>query len=819
MLYKDKNQPVEKRVEDLISRMTLEEKVAQCCGDLPVSVIDRGKVDKDALREHFSAGLGRITQYSTVGLISPESIARISNEIQKFFVEETRLGIPVIFQSESLCGYPGAGGTLFPAMINVASTWEPELAEEMTRVIKEETEAVGIKQVMSPVIDVSRDPRWGRTYETFGEDPYLISQMGIHYIQGMQQDKENGVACIAKHFLGYAETQGGINMTAERIGDRELYEVFATPFEAAVKEADVDGMMASYSDVDGIPVIANKKIAKDLLRDTMGFEGMLTSDGAAVTKLYEFQKIGKSYEEAAFLAMRAGTDTEIPVGNGFRKLPEYVRAGKLDEKRIDEACRRVLTTKFKYGLFDHPYIDESQAAGKMSNEAKWNLVEKITEESITLLENKDNILPLSPAGKKIAVIGPHGGDRREPISGYTYPSYIEIIKAMNSDRDVSDITFNGVVDEQKKNEKSTGKRKTPFTSEIYSDAEWAGMGTMETVLEKEYRVRTLAEALADAVKDSGATVTYAEGCKVIDDSKVGFPEARKAAEDSDLVIMTLGGNCGWFGTTGGEGKDRQYLDLPGVQQQLLEEVAKAGKPMILILYGPGIFAAGWAKDHVQAIIQAWLPGVKGAEALTKVLLGEKNPGGKLPVTVPASVGQVPIYYNHRAGSGYDSEKGNLIMGSGYVDGTNFPLYYFGYGLSYTTFELSGFEIAKKQVATDGVITVSCKVKNTGEREGDETIQLYTHFKDAWVTRPVKQLSGFARVKLAAGEEKKVTFYLDTAQLGYYNEEMEFAVEPGRLDIMVGTSSKDIAFEDTIELTGEKRNLMGSRAYTCPTEVR
>ena len=321
------------------------------------------------------------------------------------------------------------------------------------------------------------------------------------------------------------------------------------------------------------------------------------------------------------------------------------------------------------------------------------------------------------------------------------------------------------------------------------------------------------------MKDSGATVTYAEGCKVIDDSKVGFPEARKAAEDSDLVIMTLGGNCGWFGTTGGEGKDRQYLDLPGVQQQLLEEVAKAGKPMILILYGPGIFAAGWAKDHVQAIIQAWLPGVKGAEALTKVLLGEKNPGGKLPVTVPASVGQVPIYYNHRAGSGYDSEKGNLIMGSGYVDGTNFPLYYFGYGLSYTTFELSGFEIAKKQVATDGVITVSCKVKNTGEREGDETIQLYTHFKDAWVTRPVKQLSGFARVKLAAGEEKKVTFYLDTAQLGYYNEEMEFAVEPGRLDIMVGTSSKDIAFEDTIELTGEKRNLMGSRAYTCPTEVR
>ncbi len=818
MLYKDKNQPVEKRVEDLLSRMTLEEKVAQCCGDLPVSVIDRGKVDKEALKEHFSNGHGRFTQFSTVGLVSPESIARISNEIQRFFVEETRLGIPVIFQSESLCGYPGAGGTLFPAMVNVAATWEPELAEEMTRVIREETRAVGIKEVMSPVIDVSRDPRWGRTYETFGEDPYLISQMGVQYVKGMQSDKEDGVACIAKHFLGYGETQGGINMTAERIGDRELYEVFATPFEAVVKEADIDGMMASYSDVDGIPVIANKKIARDLLRNTMGFKGLLTSDASAVTKLYEFHKIGKSYEEAALLAMKAGTDTEIPVGAGFRKLPEYVRAGKLDESRIDEACRRVLTTKFQYGLFDHPYIDEAQVKEKMANEDKWALVEKITEESVVLLKNQDGLLPLDLAGKKVAVIGPHGGDRREPVSGYTYPSYIEIIRAMNSDRDVSGITFNGVVDAQVQNKKGPAKRKTPFTSEVYSDAEWAGMVSMDDVLKNDYHIVTLAEALQEETRDLGTTVTYARGCNVIDDSTEGFSEARKAAEDSDIVIMTLGGNCGWFGTTGGEGKDRQYLDLPGVQQQLLEEVAKAGKPMILILYGPGIFAAGWAYEHAAAVIQAWLPGVKGAEALTKVLTGKKNPGGKLPVTIPVSVGQVPIYYNHRTGSGYGSDKGNLIMGSGYVDGSSHPMYYFGYGLSYTTFQLSDFSIEEKTVSTDGTIRISCRIENTGSREGDETIQLYTHFKDAWVTRPVKQLCGFKRVSLKAGEAKNVAFELSTAQLGYYNEDMEFGVEPGRLEVMVGTSSEDIAYTDTVELTGEKRNLMGKRVYTCPVKV-
>lgn len=815
-LYRDKSQPVEKRVEDLLSRMTLEEKAAQCCGDLPVSVVDRGTVDKEALKSRFSDGLGRFTQYSTVGLTSPKTIARISNEIQRFFVEETRLGIPVLFQSESLCGYPGAGGTLFPAMINLASTWEPELAEAMTEIIREETMAVGIKQVMSPVIDVSRDPRWGRTYETFGEDPYLISQMGIRYIRGMQKDKENGVACIAKHFLGYAETQGGLNMTAERIGDRELYEVFATPFEAAAKEADLAGMMASYSDVDGIPVIANKKIAKELLRDTMGFTGMLISDGAAVTKLYDYQKIGKSYEEAAFLAMRAGTDTEIPVGEGFRRLPDYVRAGKLDEARLDEACRRVLTTKFEYGLFDHPYLDEEEAAAHMASPEKWELTERIAGDSVILLKNEDHLLPLDLKGKKIAVIGPHGGSMREPISGYTYPSYIEIIKAMNSGRDQEDITFHGVMDEQKKRGK---KNKTAFTSEIYSDSEWNSLGTMESVLEQEYRVKTLVQVLKEKGQAGGVKVCWEPGCTVTGTSTEGFAKARKAAEESDLVILTLGGNCGWFGTTGGEGKDRQSLDLPGVQQQLLEEVAGAGKPMVLILYGPGVFSVRWAKERVPAILQAWLPGVRGAEALAKILTGEQAPGGKLPVTIPASVGQVPIYYNHRTGSGYGSDKGNLIMGSGYVDGPSAPLYEFGYGLSYTEFSLFGFEIPKKQVPTDGVLTLSCKVKNTGDREGDEVIQLYTRFADAWVTRPVKQLTGFRRVRLTPGEEKTVTFSVNAAQLGYYNEEMEFAVEPGRLEVMVGTSSERIAFSDSVELTGEKNLALGRRSYTCRAEEK
>ena len=354
MLYKDASQPVEVRVEDLLSRMTLEEKAAQLCGDLAASFIEDGKLSHDALVEKFKDGHGRITQYSLVGLVDPEQIAKITNQLQDFFVNETRLGIPVALQSENLCGYPGAGGTLFPSQMNVGSTWEPELAEEMSSIIGQESRAVGITSAMSPVIDVSRDPRWGRTYETYGEDQYLISQMGIHYVRGMQNQ---GVSCIAKHFLGYAETQAGLNTATTRLNDRELYEVFATPFEAADKEAGLDAMMANYAEIDGLPIIDNKKIARDLLRGTMGFEGMLTSDGAAVLKSFNYFKVADSYMEAGLLAKKAGCDTEIPVGESFRNLPNYVRSGELDEALLDESVRRILTIKFKRGLFENPYCE------------------------------------------------------------------------------------------------------------------------------------------------------------------------------------------------------------------------------------------------------------------------------------------------------------------------------------------------------------------------------------------------------------------------------------------------------------------------------
>lgn len=815
-IYKDSSRPVKERVEDLLSRMTLEEKASQLCGNLPASVIVDGEVDAERLHQ-FADGLGRITQYSLVGLVSPEKIADATNKIQRYFVEETRLGIPVALQSENLCGYPGQGGTLFPAMINLASTWEPELAKDMAEIIGEESRAVGITSAMSPVVDVSRDPRWGRTYETFGEDPYLISQMGIQYIRGMQGE---GVACIAKHFLGYAETQAGLNIAATRMNDRELYEVFATPFEAADKEAHVSGMMASYSEIDGIPVGANKKIARELLRGTMGFEGMLTSDGAGIWKIYDYFKLSGTYEEAGLLAKKGGLDTEIPVGNAYRALPGFVREGRLPEALLDESVRRILTIKFEYGLFENPYTDAGKAAGAMRNPEKESLSRRIAGESITLLKNEDGLLPLAP-GRRLAVIGPHGDNLRYPVSGYTYPAYIEMLEATR--KGDSQVTFQGIIDEEKKlkdEQKAPKKGRKPagvFSTmfDTFSEGDIKALGDMNQVLRDLHTV-SLKEALEERFD-----VVYAEGCSIIGDSEEGFAEAVEAAEGSDVVVMALGGNCGWVNVTGGEGKDRCRLDLPGVQQKLLEAVAAVGKPVVLVLYGPGCFAVPWAAERIPAILQAWMPGPYAGVSLAEIIDGRRNPEGKLPVTVPRSVGQVPVYYNHKIGSGYTSGRDNAmaaIFSGGYVDEDCLPLYYFGHGLSYTRFELKDFQ-ADREVAIGGTLRASCRVKNVGDREGAQVVQLYQRFVDAHVTRPNKQLAGFGKVRLAPGQEKEIVFSLDTAQLGYYNEDMEFVVEPGRLIVSFAVSAEKAEHVAEVRLTGEAMNVAGKRAYTCGVQIR
>lgn len=810
-IYKNADYTVDERVEDLLSRMTLEEKAAQLCGDLPFELAKLGEGMEEALKEKYPDGHGRFTQYSIVGLADPVKIAEFTNRVQKYFVEETRLGIPVALQTENLCGYPSMGGTLFPAQVNVGCTWEPELVKEMTKIISRESRAVGINSAMSPVIDVARDPRWGRTYETYGEDPYLISQMGIHYIQGMQGEKKDGVACVAKHFLGYSETQGGLNTAATRLNNRELYEVFATPFEAAMREADVSSVMANYAEIDGMCVVANRAIAYDLLRDTMKFEGILTSDGAGILKTLTDFHIADTYEEAGYLAKKAGTDTEIPVGGSFKQLPKYVRSGQLEEAVLDESVRRVLKVKFEYGLFENPYVDVEKVKAAMTNGAKAGLSEKIAAKSLVLLKN-NGVLPLRE-GTKVAVIGPHGDSLRYPVSGYTFPAYVEMLTAGAAGNE--SVSFNGIADEAAKAKES--QAENPFSAffSALTEEDKERIGDMNSVL------RSMGAASLKDVLSQRFEVRYAKGCDITGLDESGIPEAVEAAKESDVVVFACGGNSGWVNVTGGEGKDRCKLGLPGVQQKLLEALWKTGKKIVMVLYGPGIFATPWACEHVDGMIEAFMPGPAAGKVIADVLDGTANPGGKMTMTVPRSVGQVPVTYNHRTGSGYSGTGGStasVIFSGGYVDEDNSPLFCFGHGLSYTSFRLWDFHIEETTVPTDGKIVVSCKVKNTGDREGDEVVQLYYHTKKAHVIRPVKQLAGFKRLSLNAGEEKKITFTLDTAQLGYYNEDMEFVVEPTVMDVMVGTSAHDILFTGEVVLTGKKRNLMGSRSYTCGVEV-
>lgn len=814
-LYKDPSRPVAERVEDLLARMTLEEKAAQLCGDLPASFIVDGKVSLEALRRKFPDGHGRFTQYSMVGIVDPQQIAEISNEVQRYFVEQTRLGIPVALQTENLCGYPAAGGTLFPAQINVGATWEPELAGQMAAVIGQESRAVGINSAMSPVIDVSRDPRWGRTYETYGEDPYLISRMGVEYVKGMQGADKEGVACIAKHFLGYADSQSGLNCAVSRINDRELYEVFATPFEAAANEADVSGMMANYGEIDGICVGANPKYARTLLRDTMKFRGMLTSDGAAIMKMYNYFHLAPTYKEAGLLAKKGGLDTEIPIGNAYRQLPDYVREGKLDEALLDESVRRVLTIKFEYGLFEHPYVDEGKVQVSMTSPEKRELSRTIAEKSITLLKN-DGVLPLKK-GLKLAVVGPHADNLRYPISGYTYPAYIEMMKAGASDS--SSVTFNGMADEAAANKQENGfGAANPFaaTMAMFSPEEQAALSDLPTVL-----AHMGARSLRDVLSDRFA-VTYAEGCKIIGSDTAGFDAAVEAAREADVIVAAMGGNCGWVNVTGGEGKDRSSLDLPGVQQQLLEALCATGKPVVLVLYGPGVFALPWAAEHTAAMVQAFMPGAEAGRVVADVLDGTVNPGGHLTFTIPHHIGQIPLVYNHRMGSGYNTARdasANMIFSGGYVDNTDRPLFPFGHGLSYTTFEVEDFALSADTLPTDGSIQARCRITNTGSRPGDQVLQLYYHFSGAHVIRPCMQLVGFVRVSLAPGESKQVAFTLQAAQLGYYNEEMAFVVEPGPAELSLGTSSADLCGTRAFQITGAPVDLLGRRSYACEVSVQ
>ena len=797
--YKDSSLDINTRVADLLNRMTLPEKVAQlgsCYGPL---LLGKQGADPEKMAIHIGQGMGHISRIGGFMNLPPEAIATLVNGIQKYLVNQTRLGIPAICHEECLSGYQGARGTTFPQMIGAAATWEPELIEQMTALVKDQMLVIGARQGLSPVLDVARDPRWGRTEETFGEDPYLISQMGIAYVRGLQGKNLNaGVIATGKHFLGYSLTEGGLNWAPAQIPPRELYEVFATPFEAAIQAAGLASVMNSYSEIDGIPVGVSEEILTDLLRDQMGFDGLVVSDYGTIEAAFNYHHISTDLQGAGIQALQAGIDIELATTAGYGELlVDAVQKGLVSESLVDRSVRRVLAAKFKLGLFENPYAQVDQVPEVFSHPQNREVARRMAQKSITLLKNDNDLLPLSKDLNSIAVIGPNADSVRNLLGDYSFVGQIESVVALTSSGAAGDESV----------DKSEVDAFMAMFKEII-EAEHEDVFT----LKNHPNIKSVLTGIKEIVSEK-TQIHYTKGCEVTGDDKAGFDEAVAAAQDAQIALLVLGDKSG-LGTEGttGEGRDRVSLQLPGVQQELLEAVVATGTPVVLVLINGRPLATSWAAEHVPAILEAWLPGEEGGPAIAEVLFGDVNPGGKLPITIPRSVGQVPIYYGHKPSGG------RSYMTDHYIDSPATPLYPFGFGLSYTQFEFSNLQISPNQVDSQGKVEIRCEVTNVGEVAGDEVVQLYLHDRESTITRPVKQLVGFKRVSLQPDNSATIIFTVKMNQLGFYNRAMQFVVEPGKMDVLIGSSSADIHLTGEFEIVGEVADVMGKRSYASDIVV-
>ncbi|HEY62980.1 MAG TPA: beta-glucosidase [Caldilineae bacterium] len=797
-LYKEPGQPIEKRVDDLLKRMTLEEKVAQLGSYWSYSLIGPDGLDVNKMQRLIGKGIGQITRVGGALNVTPEKSAQLTNEIQRFLVEETRLGIPAIIHEECLSGYMAYGATAFPQIIGVAATWDPDLVERMATVIREQMLAVGARQGLAPVLDVARDPRWGRTEETYGESPYLVARMGSAYVKGLQgDDLRRGVIATGKHFLGYSASEGGMNWAPTHIPQRELYEVFARPFEAAIRTAGLASIMNAYSELDGVPCGVSKEVLTDLLRGRLGFQGFVVSDYMTISTAFSYHHIAKDLQDAAVQALKAGLDLELPAVEGYGELLlDAVRKGLVSEAELDQAVRRVLEAKFRLGLFENPYADPGRIPEVYGRSEHRALAREIAVKSLVLLKNEGQLLPLRKDLKSIAIIGPNANSVRNLFGDYSYTVHIEALL---------EILRTGALEVPGSDEDTRRVLEEMFKKLVTAES-------AEAFAREAYGAKSILEAIRETVSED-TEVLYAKGCEITDTSTGGFAEAVEAARKADVAIMVLGGRSGLdVKSTSGEARDRADLGLPGVQQQLLEAVYETGTPVVLVLVDGRPLAIKWAAEHIPAILHAWVPGEEGGPAVASVLFGDASPGGRLPISVPRSVGQVPVYHYHKPSGGRSHWLGD------YVEESTKPLFPFGFGLSYTKFEYSHLRLSSPQVDSRGSIEISVDVENVGQARGDEVVQLYLHDREADVTRPVRELAGFKRITLDPGQLCTVTFTVHMSQLAYYNREMKFVVEPGYVDVMVGSSAEDIRLRGEFEITGDVVEVGGDRAFFSEARV-
>lgn len=743
------------KVKELISKMTLEEKIAQL-NAVPIEDLldDNGDLSQQKVSKLLSNGIGHITRIAgglgdpTKVDTSPKHAAELANAIQKYLKENTRLGIPAIVHEECLSGFMADGATVFPQAIGLASTWNPELIRSMTEVIRQQMRAVGAHQGLSPVLDVARDPRWGRVEETLGEDPYLVACMAAAYVQGLQgDDLKQGVFATLKHFAGHSFSEGGRNCAPIHIGPRELWDIFLFPFEAVVRSAHAKSVMNAYHDIDGVPCAASRELLTDILRGRWGFDGIVVSDYDAIDRLRKVHFTARDKKEAAVQALEAGIDIELPRMDCYgQPLIEAVKEGMISEATIDEAVSRVLTAKFELGLFDDIYVEVDSVSGVFDTAEQRELSRQVAQQSIVLLKNDNNILPLSKSVKSIAVIGPNADNARNMMGDYALMAHRSFDKTA-------------------------------------------------------VHIVTVLEGIKGKVSDA-CQVLYAKGCDVVDPSTDGFAQAVDVAKKADVAVVVVGDNSGLFGKgTSGENNDRTDITLPGVQAELIKAVKDTGTPTIVVLVNGRAFAVKEIADMVPALIEAWYPGEEGGNAIADILFGDYNPSGRLPISLPREVGQIPINYNLKPASYLD-----------YLFTPTKPAFAFGHGLSYTQFEYSNLKVEPANIPTAGEVTISVDVANTGSMAGDEVVQLYVRDEVASVVRPVKELKGFKRVSLEPGQKQTVTFKLHADQLAFHDRNMKLVVEPGTFKVMVGSSSEDIRLTGAFEVVGAKREVMDERRF-------
>jgi len=742
--------PVEMRIDDLISRMTLEEKIGQlnmpCVYEdmLGNTIEEKTEGCRNFVEGKLFEGVGPCGGFFTLAnTILPEGPAQqvaYFNELQRLAIEKTRLGIPLIQFEEGTHGLMCSGSTIFPEGLTLGSTWNMDLIRQIYTTAAREARAVGIDALFTLVIEPNRDPRLGRNQEGYGEDPYFCSCMArtiVGAVQGYDISRDDKVIAGLCHYPGQSQPVSGLERGAMEISQRTLREVFLPPWEAGVKEAGALGVMATYPDIDGIPTHNNPEILTGILRGELGFRGLVLSEGGGVqTNIYN--GITDNEKDAGVRAANAGMDVSISFHQGYlNEMIESVKEGKISMATIDRSVRRILRIKFLLGLFDNPYADPAKAVERSHTRENQELTLQAAREGIVLLKNEKNLLPLPKKLSSIAVIGPNADDQQNQLGDYTANTVLQ------------DIT---------------------------------------TILDG------ISHKLSVGVK-----INYVKGCQVKGDELLEIDKAVAAARKSAVAIVVLGENA-WHNpaqpATDGEGYDVATLELTGHQLELVQKVYATGTPTVVILINGRPLAIPWLKDNIPAIIEAWLPGEKGGDAVADILFGDFNPCGKLTITIPRHAGQFPYYYNYKPSKQYWLDEG---WGDSYADLDPKPLYEFGYGLSYTRFEYCNLQVIPQTTGINGTVTVSAEIKNVGDKAGAETVQLYIRDRISSVVTPVKRLRGFEKIYLEPGQTGKVTFVLTSRDLQLLDKNLDWQVEPGDFDVMVGASSEDIRLKGSFTL--------------------